>query len=44
MIGAALGTSDGCVIKLRVGRFDVCLLGGFVISRVGFVGEALLGL
>ena len=48
VIGAALGsslrTTDGCVLNLRVGGFDACLLGGFVTSRVGVTDETLLGL
>ena len=43
-LGTSLGTTDGCVLNLRVGGLDACLLGGFVISRVGLIDETLLGL
>lgn len=38
-LGTSLGTTDGCVLNMRLGEFDACLLGGFVISRVGFTDE-----
>jgi len=43
-LGALLANADGCALKLRVGRSDAFLLGGFVISRVGFTDVTSLGL